>query len=161
VLFSAYPAVRRELDLDALDLRYFTAGATIARPGDRSVLVDPRRAPTDALQTLFNGDITFGDKLRLFTLQRELAGRSPGEILNRGGTSTRAYLDRVGFSAKFVDNFAAPLYGGITLDRDLKLTASSSSTRSRCSEGVSACRPRAWARFPTSLRSARRWRGRR
>jgi len=84
------------------------------------VLVDPRRAPTDALQTLFNGDITFGDKLRLFTLQRELAGRSPGEILNRGGTSTRAYLDRVGFSAKFVDNFAAPLYGGITLDRDLE-----------------------------------------
>jgi protoporphyrinogen oxidase len=120
VLFSAYPAVRRELDLDALDLRYFTAGATIARPGDRSVLVDPRRAPTDALQTLFNGDITFGDKLRLFTLQRELAGRSPGEILNRGGTSTRAYLDRVGFSAKFVDNFAAPFYGGITLDRDLE-----------------------------------------
>ncbi|MCU4800935.1 FAD-dependent oxidoreductase [Halobacteria archaeon HArc-gm2] len=120
VLFSAYPAVRRELNLDALDLRYFTPGATIARPGERSVLVDPRRAPTDGLATLFNGDVTFGDKLRLFILQRELAGRTTGEILNRGGTSTREYLDRVGFSTKFVDNFAAPFYGGITLDRDLE-----------------------------------------
>ncbi|SFS02859.1 UDP-galactopyranose mutase [Halomicrobium zhouii] len=120
VLFSAYPAVQRELDLDALDLRYFTPGATIARPGERSVLVDPRRAPTNALQTLFNGDVTFGDKLRLFTLQRELAGRSPEAILDRGGTSTRAYLERVGFSKQFVENFAAPFYGGITLDRDLE-----------------------------------------
>lgn len=119
VLFSAYPAVRRELDLDALDLRYFTPGATIARSGERSVLVDPRRAPTDALQTLFNREISLGDKLRLFTLRRELAGRSPEEILKRGGTSIRDYLERTGFSRSFIDRFAAPFYGGITLDREL------------------------------------------
>ena len=119
VLFTAYPAVRRELDLDALDLRYFAPGATIARRGERSVLVDPRRAPTDALQTLFNRDVTLGDKLRLFALQRELAGRSPEEILARDGTSIRDYLDRIGFSDAFVDNFAAPFFGGITLDREL------------------------------------------
>ena len=29
VLFTAYPAVRRELDLEALSLRYFSPGATI------------------------------------------------------------------------------------------------------------------------------------
>ena len=45
VLFTAYPAVRAELDLDALDLRYFTPGAVIARPGPRSVLSDPLRDP--------------------------------------------------------------------------------------------------------------------
>lgn len=75
VLCSAYPAVRRELDVDALDLRNFFPGATIARSGERSVLVDPLQAPTEALQTLFNHEITLGDKVRLFTLQRELAGR--------------------------------------------------------------------------------------
>ena len=33
VLFTSYPAVRRELDVDALDLRAFSPGATICRPG--------------------------------------------------------------------------------------------------------------------------------
>ncbi len=119
VLFSAYPAVRRELDLDALDLRYYAPGATVARDGERSVLVDPRRRPTDALQTLFNREATLGDKLRLVTLWRELAGRSYGEILDRGGTSIREYLDGVGFSDRFVENVLKPFYGGITLDPNL------------------------------------------
>ena len=36
VLFPSYPAVQRELDLDALDLRSFPPGATLARPGERA-----------------------------------------------------------------------------------------------------------------------------
>ena len=43
VLFTAYPAAKRELDLASLDLREFTPGATLARPGHRSVLADPLR----------------------------------------------------------------------------------------------------------------------
>src|SRR6056297_740302 len=57
VLFTAYPAVRRELDLDALALRYFAPGATIARAGNRSVLSDPFRNPRDGLETLFNREV--------------------------------------------------------------------------------------------------------
>src|SRR6056297_2575727 len=45
VLFTAYPAARRELDYDGLDLRYFAPGAVLARPGRRSVLADPIRDP--------------------------------------------------------------------------------------------------------------------
>jgi len=119
VLFDAYPAVRCELDLEALDLRYFTPGATIARPGQRSVLADPRRAPGSLLETLFNGDLTLGDKLRVARLQRELRRRSPDEVLDRGGSSVRAYLERAGFSDRFIERFGAPFFGGITLDRDL------------------------------------------
>ncbi|MEF8908431.1 MAG: FAD-dependent oxidoreductase, partial [Haloarculaceae archaeon] len=48
VLFTAYPAVQRELDLDALSLRRFRPGAVIARPGERSTLSDPLRDPRAA-----------------------------------------------------------------------------------------------------------------
>jgi phytoene dehydrogenase-like protein len=119
VLFSAYPAVQRELDVEALSPRPFTPGATIARPNHRSVLSDPLRNPTAAPQTLFNSDVRTADKLRLFTLQRELADRDPESLLDGGGQTVRSYLADRGFSMRFVERFAAPFYGGITLDRSL------------------------------------------
>ncbi len=119
VLFTAYPAVRRELDLDALDLRTFSPGATIARPGRRSTLADPFRAPRAALETVLNRDVRTADKLRVFALQRELRRRDPEELLDAGGESIREFLAERGFSRAFVENFAAPFYGGITLDRTL------------------------------------------
>ncbi len=119
VLFTAYPAVRRELDLEPLDLRAFTPGATIARPGHRSVLSDPLRDPGALTDTLFNGDVRFTDKLRTFALQRELKHRNPDAILDAEDTDIESYLADRGFSREFVENFAAPFYGGITLDRSL------------------------------------------
>jgi len=119
VLFTAYPAVKRELDVEALSPRPFTPGATIARPNHRSVLSDPLRNPTAAPQTVFNRDVRTADKLRVFKLQRELARRDPERLLDGGGQSIRAYLADRGFSKRFVERFAAPFYGGITLDRSL------------------------------------------
>ena len=121
VLFTAYPAVQRELDLDDLGLRYFTAGATIARDGQRSVLADPFDSPGDAVETLFNREVRLGDKLGLFRLQRELAQTPAEDILDPGreATTIQQYLADRGFSRAFVERFAAPFYGGITLDRSL------------------------------------------
>ena len=123
VLFTAYPAAREELDLDALSLRRFAPGATIARPNHRSTLSDPLRDPGAALPTLFNRDITFGDKLRVLRLQRDLARRTEREIFAGEDTSIRAFLDDYGFSGGFVENFVEPFYGGITLDRSLSTSA--------------------------------------
>jgi phytoene dehydrogenase-like protein len=120
VLFTAYPAAKRELDMDALDLRYFSPGATIARPGHRSTLSDPLRVPGEAVPTLLNRDVRTTDKLRLFALQRELARKDEREIFAGEDTTIRAYLADRGFSTGFVENFAAPFYGGITLDRGLE-----------------------------------------
>ncbi|NLV07351.1 FAD-dependent oxidoreductase [Haloarcula rubripromontorii] len=119
VMFTAYPAAKRELDIEALAPRTFTPGATIASPNHRSVLSDPLRNPTAAPQTLLNTDVRTADKLRLFRLQRELAGVEPVELLSRGGRTIREYLADYGFSQRFVERFAAPFYGGITLDRSL------------------------------------------
>jgi len=125
VLFDSYPAVRRELDLDALDLCRFAPGATLARPGERSVLSDPFRDPRAGLQTLFNREIRLADKLRILQLRRELAGRDPEAILDtdRPAESIGTYLADRGFSRAFVERFVGPFYGGITLDRSLSTDA--------------------------------------
>jgi phytoene dehydrogenase-like protein len=119
VLFTAYPAARRELDYDALDLRSFKPGATIVRPDHQSVLSDPLRDPGALTETLFNTDVRFADKLRTLALQRRLVRTDVEEILSASDTDIQSYLEREGFSRKFVENFAAPFYGGITLDRSL------------------------------------------
>lgn len=122
VLFTAYPAAQRELDYDALDLRYFTGGATIAHPGRRSVLAEPRNL-SDLSDTVFNTDVTLGDKLRLLALGRDLSRRNPADCLDGPDQTIREYLKDRGFSRKFITNFAAPFYGGITLDRSLSTDA--------------------------------------
>ncbi|PSP55246.1 phytoene dehydrogenase [Halobacteriales archaeon QS_1_67_19] len=119
VLFTAYPAARRELDYDALDLRYFKPGAVVARPDHRAVLSDPFRDPDGAVETLLNRDVTLGDKLRVLRLRRELADKPAREIFGGPDASIRESLRERGFSEHFVENFAAPFYGGITLDRSL------------------------------------------
>ncbi|WP_255196746.1 NAD(P)/FAD-dependent oxidoreductase [Halorarius litoreus] len=125
VLFTGYPAVQRELDLDALDLGEFVAGATLARPNHRSTLADPFRAPSTLVDTVLNPDIQVRDKLGTFRLQRELSGRDPETILD-GPTADQTieqYLADQGFSRAYAERFVAPFYGGITLDRSLGTSA--------------------------------------
>ena len=119
VLFTAYPAVRRELDLDALDLHAFSPGAVIARPGERSVLSDPLRDPFSLTDSIFNREVTTTDKLRTLALRQHVGGRDEAEIFGSPDAPIDDYLRDWGFSDRYVDNFVAPFYGGITLDRSL------------------------------------------
>lgn len=119
VLLTAYPAVRTALDLDALDLRRFPPGATLCRPNHRATVADPIRAPAKLFETAFGSDLTVGDKLRVASLRRYLGRRSVDDIFEGPDASIREYLRDRGFSDRFVRRFAAPFYGGITLDRSL------------------------------------------
>jgi phytoene dehydrogenase-like protein len=119
VLFTAYPAVRRELSLRKLDLRPFRPGAVIARAGRRSVLSDPLRDPRALVASLRNPEVPFSDKVRTLLLRIELERRGYDDIFDRPDASIRQYLDDWGFSRRYVERFVAPFYGGITLDRSL------------------------------------------
>ncbi len=119
VLFTAYPAVKRELDLEALELRRFAPGAIIARPGHRSTLADPVRDPRALPATLFNRDVSFGDKLRVARLRVDLARDDLDDVFDGPDETIDAFLRDRGFSERFIENFAAPFYGGICLDRTL------------------------------------------
>ncbi|GGJ14931.1 phytoene dehydrogenase [Halobellus salinus] len=119
VLFTAYPTVQRELDVAALDLRYFSPGGVIARPGSRSVLSDPLRDPRSLIASLRNDEVTLTDKARTLLLRQHVGTRDEAEIFGSHDRSIRSYLRRWGFSDGYVENFVAPFYGGITLDRSL------------------------------------------
>lgn len=130
VLFTAYPAVERHLDLDRVKLRRFDPGAMLVKHGKCYEIADPRREPEHILAGLLNPLISTGDKLRVLRLRAELAGLSTGDIFAGKGQpggqdeSTEHYLRRVGFSdSGFIDQFARPFYGGIYLDRSLATSA--------------------------------------
>ncbi|WP_254763310.1 NAD(P)/FAD-dependent oxidoreductase [Natrinema marinum] len=124
VLFTAYPAVRSELDLEALDLRRFAPGATIAGPNGRSTLADPLREPATVPATLSNPHVSVGDALRIARLWWGLRRTDPNALLADGeDTSIESYLRERGFSDRFVEEFLAPFYGGITLDRSLSTSS--------------------------------------
>jgi len=119
VLFPSYPAVAAELDLDALELGSFSPGAILARPGKRSTLADPLRDPGAFTESLLNSEVTLGDKLRVLRLRRDLGRKPLADILGADDRTIARYLEDRGFSTAFREHFAAPFYGGITLDRSL------------------------------------------
>ena len=123
VLFTAYPEAQRALDFEALDLRRFPPGAVICRPNHRSVVADPLRDPRKGIETALSSDLTLGDKIRILQLRQALKGKPREEIYAGSDETIASLLDRLGFSEQFVDSFARPFYGGITLDRTLGTSA--------------------------------------
>jgi phytoene dehydrogenase-like protein len=121
VLFTAYPAVQRNLNLDALDLRRFSPGAVLCSTEDRtrSILSDPLRDPGSLVESAFNREVTTSDKLRTLLLRRDLANRDESAFFTGSDSTIEEYLADWGFSKKYIENFVAPFYGGITLDRSL------------------------------------------
>ncbi|WP_336037118.1 FAD-dependent oxidoreductase [Halobacterium yunchengense] len=120
VLFTAYPAARRELDLDALDLRAFSPGAVVCRGDRRSVLADPFRDPRSLVESALNTEVTAMDKLRTVRLRAELTSKTVEDVFSGPDATIEQYLAARGFSERYVDRFVRPFYGGITLDRRLE-----------------------------------------
>ena len=119
VLFTAYPAARRELDYADLDLRAFSPGAVICRGDRRATLGDPLRDPGALVPSVLNREVTTTDKLRTLALKRDLASKSVDDIWTDEDATIEQYLAARGFSERYVDRFVRPFYGGITLDRSL------------------------------------------
>lgn len=129
VLFTAYPTVQRHLRLDELKQRKFEPGALLIKNGKQYEIADPLREPGHTIPALFNPLLSTADKLRILRLRTQLKRQSAGSIFSgklqpeRQDETTEAYLQRIGFSQKFIDNFARPFYGGIFLDRSLQTSA--------------------------------------
>lgn len=120
VLFTAYPEARRYLEYDELDLRAYDPGARIASDEGVSTLTDPLRDPGDAVGAFLSRDVTFADKLRVLRLRAALRNKTREEMFADGDDeTTREYLRGRGFSSRFIERFAEPFYGGVTLDRSL------------------------------------------
>src|ERR1051326_7521632 len=130
VLFTAYPAVKRHLDIDALKQRRFEPGAILVKDGKKYEIADPLREPGRIVAGILNPLISATDKLRVLRLQRDVIGLSAADIFSGKGQpggqdeTSEQYLQRLGFAADgFIDAFARPFYGGIFLDRSLATSA--------------------------------------
>ncbi|MDW3213539.1 MAG: NAD(P)/FAD-dependent oxidoreductase [Ilumatobacteraceae bacterium] len=119
VLLTAYPEAHRQLDLDALDLRAFDPGALIHDGESSSVIVDPFRSPTRAIDAVRSPAATLIDKLRIARLRRRLRSVHPASLLRGADMNTREALVADGFSDRTIERFFRPLFGGIQLDPDL------------------------------------------
>ncbi|MGY2895024.1 NAD(P)/FAD-dependent oxidoreductase [Deinococcus sp. UYEF24] len=119
VLFTAYPAVQRQLDLGALDLVTIAPAAVIRRGAQSQTMADPFRDPGSLLSTLGANALSVGDKLRVARLALSLKAGPAHALLNGPDESTRAFLIAKGFSAASLQNFFGPFFGGIFLKRDL------------------------------------------
>lgn len=124
VLLAAYPALRRRVDPGALDARPFAAGASIWTGRRLVPLADPLRHPAAIVRDLSSPVFPLADKLRLarWALEARRAGwRSAAEAACEPGEDRSALeaLRARGFSDAFIDRFARPFWGGITLDRSL------------------------------------------
>ncbi len=134
VLFTAYPAVSRQLDLKALAPRRFLPGAVLIKDGRWYELGDPRRKLSLLGSSLSNPLLTLGDKRRALRLRRWVRRRSIEAIFTRplkggdkalgGDLSAHDFLRRRRFSERgFIEHFARPFFGGILLDRELATSA--------------------------------------
>ena len=119
VLLTAYPEIETEVDLAALDMKYFSPGALVRVGKKNHVVGDPLREPSTLFSTTFAPIGNVFDKVRIAALRWKL-GRGPARRLLQGeDMSTADALRKQGFSQRMVSTFFTPLVGGIQLDPDL------------------------------------------
>ncbi|MQA15890.1 MAG: FAD-dependent oxidoreductase [Pseudonocardiaceae bacterium] len=120
VLNTSYPALRRDVDLAALDLRPFTAGAAV-RGADGALhrLVDPRRAPAQVWRTALDGLLSPAAKLALTQLSARAALGDPRQLLAGPERSTADELAVQGLDGPATEQFFRPLLAGVFGEREL------------------------------------------
>lgn len=123
VLFTGYPAVQRNLNLEALDLRYLEPGAVIRSQSQVSVVGDPIRLPADALKSLQSPHLTLKDKTLVLKLSLDIGQGEVHRFFREPETSTLTFLQDFGFSESAIEAFFKPFFGGIFLKRDLSTSS--------------------------------------
>lgn len=128
VMLSAYPALRRHIDLDALGAAPFDSGAMIWSGRRRIPLAHPFLHPDAILRDLTSTVFPASDKLRLAAWALAISRKTWPSAANVANEqpADRSALDALrerGFSDAFIDRFARPFWGGILLDRSLSASA--------------------------------------
>lgn len=119
VILTAYPELKRQFDVKALDLRSFDPGALVWLESKGHVVGDPLRQPLTLPSTLTAPIGTPLDKARIATLRLRTGRGRAADLLRGNDISTVHMLQGRGFSKKMIRSFFTPLVGGIQLDPEL------------------------------------------
>lgn len=123
VLLTAYPACRRWLDYDALELQTFDPGAEVLTGTGWQRVADPRRRWRDLGKSVRADVGTMADKLRVVKwalAARTGAGEFPWE---NAEMTAQAFLQNRGFSPQMIERFWRPWLSGIFLEAGLKTSS--------------------------------------
>lgn len=152
VALTAYPELHRLLDVPALDLRAFDAGAMVWLGKRFHRVGDPLRMPTRVIDSAVAPVGSPLDKARLALLLARLRRADPLDLLRSPDMQTIDALRADGFSDRMIDRFFRPLIGGIQLDPGLTASRRMFDTIMRClAVGSSAVPARGMQAIPDQL----------
>ena len=126
---DAYPEGRRQLDLKALRLGRFDAGALVAEGTRLRRVADPWRQPLAAVASLLGGTVGLADAVRTARLRHDAVTAFRRGSLDPDGPAaptertTAEELAARGFSPAFIRRFFVPFFGGVFLERSLETAA--------------------------------------
>ncbi len=123
VLLTNYPAAKKHLDFSALDLQEFLPGSQIFHKGGATVIGDAFRNFTFLFITIFSNAGSFGDKLKVLKLNKQLKKKSLDTIFSDQEKTTLQYLQDFGFSNKMITRFFKPFFTGIFLETELQTSS--------------------------------------
>jgi phytoene dehydrogenase-like protein len=119
ILLTAYPELKKQFDVDALNLQPFDPGALVWIKGKGKVFSDPLRRPKSFVATAVAPIGSVVDKIRLATLRLSVTRGNGAALLSHSDITTAKMLSGRGFSPKMIQRFFTPLVGGIQLDPQL------------------------------------------
>ncbi|GAA3398298.1 NAD(P)/FAD-dependent oxidoreductase [Streptomyces roseoviridis] len=123
VFNTAYPQVRRRLDLKALRLRPFSPGVVVHTEDGPRRFTDPTRGLRHG-RDLLPGRLASARDLAAVTALTARDMLAPARVLRRGrdGT-TRTALAEAGVSPELVETFFRPFLSGVFLEDELETSA--------------------------------------
>ena len=123
VLLTSYPAAKKYLNYDALELQKFLPGATIFKEGKQQTIGDPLRSFSLLFPTLFASIGNFSDKTKILKLNALLKKKKIAKIFKDDEKTTLQYLQDFGFSEAIISDFFKPFFSGIFLEPNLKTSS--------------------------------------
>lgn len=123
VLLTSYPAAKKYLNFDALELQEFLPGATIFKDSKQQTIGDPLRSFSLLFPTLFSSIGNFADKTKILKLNTLLKKKKIATIFKTDEKSTLQYLQDFGFSETIITDFFKPFFSGIFLEPNLETSS--------------------------------------
>jgi phytoene dehydrogenase-like protein len=121
VLLTEYPEARHLLDYDALRFGEFYTGSTVYLGGRPYLIADPWRHPAAGARALFTPVFTLGDGARLAAVRLTAMRRNPDPSTWPDTSDTAGAYLAAHVSSRALDRFLRPFFGGVFLDRALRV----------------------------------------
>jgi protoporphyrinogen oxidase len=123
VLLTSYPAAKKYLDYEALNLQKLLPGATLFKNGKAQTIGDPLRNLSLLFPTLLSNVGTLSDKIRILKLNALLKKKKNGLIFQTEEKTSLQYLKDFGFSDEIITDFFKPFFSGIFLETELETSS--------------------------------------